>query len=167
MLFIALAVAITFVQEQLLVFLPNIQFTVLLIFVFSSVFSIKESFIYVITYVILDNLYLGGFQIINVVPMLFAWNLIPLSLHTWLKTRNEFLLALVAFVFGFVYSWSFLPGTVILYGFEHMWKVYLLADLPFEIILATTGFVTIYWLYKPLCKVLINLVGSDEKLSRF
>ena len=167
MLFVSLAVAITFVQEQLLVFLPNVQFTILLIFVFSSVFSLKESVVYVITYVILDNLYMGGFQVINVVPMLFAWNLIPLSLHTWLKTRNELKLAFAAFGFAFIYSWSFLPGVVLLYGLKHMWSVYLLADLPFEAILAGSGFLSVLWLYQPLRMVLVSLLGSDMQTNRF
>ena len=57
MMMIALSVAILFTQEQVMVFLPNISFTVVLIVVFVSVYSFKESVTLIIAYVILDSIY--------------------------------------------------------------------------------------------------------------
>lgn len=161
-LFIASAIALTFVQEQLLIMIPNVQFTIVLIYVFVSVFSFKESLIYITIYVILDNLYLGGFNLFNVIPMFVSWNLIPLFYHTVLKqTKNEKLLAISALCFGFIYSWSFFPGAIILYGLKDVWKVYILSDIPFELILATTGFVTVLWLYKPLYNIVSPIIEKE------
>lgn len=158
LLMIAFAVTLTFVQEQLLLLLPNIQLTVVLMFVFVSIFSYKESVMYIVVYVILDNLYLGGFSLFNLIPMLFAWNLIPFVYHVILRrTTNEKVLAWVAFLFGFVYSWSFIPGAILMYGLQDVWTLYIVGDLFFELILAVTGFVTVLWLYQPLLQTMYML----------
>ena len=151
LLMIALAVTITFVQEQMLLLLPNVQLTIVLMFVFASVFTYKEHVIYITVYVILDNLYMGGFNLYNVIPMWFAWNLIPFMYNIILRrTTDEKTLAFTAFVFGFLYSWSFIPGAILMYGLSDVWQMYIIADILFEVILAVTGFVTVLWLYKPL-----------------
>lgn len=158
LLLIAFAVTITFVQEQALLMLPNVQLTVVLMFVFVSVFTYKESVIYILVYVLLDNLYLGGFSLFSLIPMLVAWNLIPIVYHTVLrKTTDEKVLAVAAFLFGFVYSWSFIPGAILMYGLDGVWEYYLLADIPFEIILAVTGFLSVLWLYQPLFRIVSQL----------
>jgi hypothetical protein len=160
---IAFAVTLTFVQEQALLLLPNVQLTVVLMFVFVSVFTYKESVIYILSYVLLDNLYLGGFSPFNVIPMLVAWNLIPLVYHTVLKrTTDEKTLAIAAFLFGFVYSWSFIPGAILMYGLSGVWEFYLLADIPFEIILAVSGSLSVLWLYQPLYRVVSQLERSTS-----
>ena len=161
LLMIAIAISITFVQEQMLLFLPNIQFTVLLVFVFVSIFTFKESLIYIIGYVLLDNLYLGGFNLFYMLPMFFAWGCIPLIYHTLLsKTRNEKKLAFVALIFGFVYGWMFIPARMIQTGIDEFWP-YLIADLPFEIIMSVTGFVTVYWFYPNLLRVLESILSTQ------
>ncbi len=159
---IALSIAILFTQEQLLVFLPNVQLTVLLIILFVSVFSFKESIIMITSYVLLDSLYMGGFNVFYMVPMMLAWYLIPVSYHTILrKTKSEHKLALFAMVFGFVYGWMFIPFNMLQLGIPNFWP-YLIADLPFELIMATTGFITVLWMYKPLYKVLNDLNYYQE-----
>ena len=163
MLMVSLAIAIIFTQEQLLMFIPNVQLTVLLIILFVSVFSFKESMIMITAYVFLDSLYMGGFNIFYMVPMLLSWYLIPLSYHTFLRqTKNELKLALFAMVFGFVYGWMFIPFNMLQLGIPNFWP-YLIADLPFELIMATTGFVTVLWMYKPLYKVLTEVTLASEK----
>ena len=157
LLMVALSIAIIFTQEQLLVFIPNVQLTVLLIILFVSVFSFKESIMMITAYVFLDSLYMGGFNVFYMVPMLFAWYLIPISYHTILRrTTNEIKLALFAFVFGFVYGWMFIPFNMIQTGVSFL--PYLIADLFFEVIMAATGLFTVLWIYKPLYKVLTEVV---------
>lgn len=161
LLMIAFAISITFVQEQMLLLLPNVQLTVLLIFLFVSVFTYKESLIYIIGYVLLDNLYMGGFNLFYMIPMLFAWSLIPLAYHTVLKrTTSESKLAVAALLFGFIYGWSFIPFNMIQMGIDNFW-VYLSADVTFEIIMAVTGFVTVYYLFKPLRVALLRAIGTE------
>ena len=155
---VALSIAIIFTQEQLLMFIPNVQLTVLLIILFVSVFSFKESIMMITAYVLLDSLYMGGFNVFYMVPMMLAWNIIPISYHTILgKTKSEHKLAIFALVFGFVYGWMFIPFNMLQTGIPNFIP-YLIADLPFELIMATTGFLTVLWIYKPLYKVLTDVV---------
>lgn len=161
---ISLAISITFVQEQLLLFIPNFQFTILLIILFTRYFTFRESFIYIMVYVLLDNMYMGSLNLLYTPPMFIAWMLIPISQKLFLhKTKSELKLALFAFAFGFVYSWTFIPVRMLEMGISEFWP-YLLLDIPFEIILATTGFMTVYWLYKPLNNVLRDLM-TNKSLS--
>ncbi|MCD6482396.1 MAG: hypothetical protein J7K80_01490, partial [Candidatus Izimaplasma sp.] len=110
----------------------------------------------------LDSLYMGGFNLFYMVPMMLAWYLIPISYHTILrKTKSELKLALFAMIFGFVYGWIFIPFNMIQTGIPNFIP-YLIADLPFELIMATTGFLTVLWLYKPLYKVLTEIIVIDN-----
>ncbi len=161
MIMIAFSVVMIFVQEQLLVFIPNVQLTVLLILLFSSMFSIKESIIMIMVYVFIDSLYMGALNVFYMVPLFIAWTIIPLSYHTFLRrTDNEYKLAAFAFVFGFVFGWIFIPFRILELGITELWP-YLLADIPFEAIMATTGFVTVIWLYKPLLNA-VNIILEKE-----
>lgn len=159
---IALAISITFVQEQLLIFIPNVQFTILLIVLFTRYFTFRESTIYIMVYVLLDNMYMGSLNLLYTPPMFIAWMLIPISQKLFLhKVTKEFHLAIFGFVFGFVYSWMFIPVRMLEMGISQFWPYFLL-DIPFEIILASTGFISIYWLFKPLNNVLKPLITEKS-----
>jgi len=161
MIMLAFAISILFVQEQILVFLPNIQFTVVLLIVYSSVFSKKEMFVIIFVYVFLDSMYYGGLNPFYFIPMLLAWSLIPIVHHGLLKrTRNEYVLAVFALMFGFVYGWMFIPFHMIQTSIMNPIP-YLLSDLLFEVIMGTTGFLTVLWMYGPLVR-LFSLVGDDH-----
>lgn len=161
MIIIAIAISITFVQEQLFLMIPNFQLTVLLVLLFSRYFTFKESVIYIFIYVFLDSLYMGSLNYFYMAPMLIGWMMIPLAQKLFLhKTNSEFTLAVFGFVFGFLYSWSFIPFKIIEQGITQLWP-YVLMDIPFEVILAVTGFITIYFLYKPLNKVLEDLFSRQ------
>jgi len=170
LILIAMAVTIIFVQEQLLMFLPNVQLTTLLIILFVTVFKFKESVIMIVVYVLLDNLFLGGLNPFTMGAMLAAWMLIPIAWHTVLgKTRNVQALAIFGFVFGFVYGFVFIPFTMIQTEVFELWP-YMLADLPFQGIMATTNFLTVLWLYEPLYKVfeeeMPGLVGKRTPVHK-
>ncbi len=165
MMMIALSVAILFTQEQIMVFLPNMSFTVLLIIVFVSVYSFKESIILITAYVILDNIYMGGMSPFLVIPMLIGWFLIPISYHTILrKTKNEVHLAIFAFVFGFVYGWVYIPFRMIQFGIAEFWP-YLLADILFEVIMASFGFLAVLWLFKPLYNTMDEIMKTKKLIA--
>lgn len=164
MLMIAISIAILFTQEQLLMFLPNIQFTVVLLIVFTSVFSFKEMITLITGYVFLDSMYMGGLNPFYVTPMLIAWYLIPISYHTILcRTTNEITLSVFAFIFGIVYGLIFIPFQMIQFGIKTLWP-YLLNDIPFELIMAVTGTLTVLWMYKPLYNLLKNIVSDKNAL---
>lgn len=165
MIMIALSVAILFTQEQVMVFLPNISFTVVLIVVFVSVYSFKESIILITAYVILDNIYMGGMNPFIIVPMLIGWYIIPISYHTILrKTTNELKLAVFAFIFGFVYGWVYIPFRMIQIGISQFWP-YLLADILFEVIMGSFGFLAVLWLFKPLYNTMDEIIKSKKLVA--
>ena len=162
MLFIAISVSIIFVQEQLLVFLPNIQFTVLLIILFSSIFTFKESVTMILVYVLLDSLYMGAMSPFTVLPLVIGWMLIPISYNTILRrTENEYILAIFALVFGFVFGWVFIPFNMIQTGISNPLP-YLIADIPFEALMAGCGFFTVIYVFKPLKQTLNNIMYGPE-----
>lgn len=165
LLMISMSVSILFVQEQLLLMLPNISFTVLLLVFFASVYTFKENMLLITCYVILDNLYLGGFNLFYMIPMFIGWSLIPISYHTILgRTKNELKLAFFALAFGFVYGWIFAPFAVIQLGLGELWP-YLLADVLFEILMGVSGFVTVYWLFTPLTKRISPYINSGNSYN--
>jgi len=161
MIMIALAVPIIIIQEQLLVMVPNVQFTVVLIILFSSIFSLKESIIMVLVYVLIDSMYMGALNPLYMTPIVLGWSFIPLSIHTYLRgTKSEMKLAVFALGFGFLYGWIFIPFKIIEQGITTVWP-YFIADLPFEIIMAATGFITVILLFKPLYKIIKQYDTED------
>lgn len=166
MLFIAAAVSIIFVQEQMLMFLPNIQFTVLLIILFSSIFTFKESVTMILVYVLLDSLFMGAMSPFTVLPLIIGWMLIPISYHTILRrTENEYILAVFALLFGFVFGWVFIPFNMLQTGISNPIP-YLIADIPFEALMAGCGFLTVIYVYKPLKQTLNQLVHGPELMPK-
>ncbi len=154
LIFMSMAITILFVQEQMLMIIPNVQFTTLLIVLYVSLFRFKESVIMIIVYVLLDNLFMSSFHPLYTPPMFIAWLLIPIAYHTILRrTKSEYKLAIFGLVFGFVYGWIFIPFRMLEFGISEFWP-YLILDIPFEIIMAISNFVTILWLYKPLYRTL-------------
>ena len=150
----AMCITILFVQEQILTIIPNVQFSTLLIVLYVSLFKWRESVSMIVIYVILDNLYMNSFNPIYTPAMLIAWLSIPLVYHTVLgKTKSETKLAIFGLLFGFYYGWVFIPFRMFELGITEFWP-YLMLDLPFQIIMAISNFLTILWLYKPLYKTL-------------
>jgi hypothetical protein len=165
MIMIALSVAILFTQEQIMVMLPNISFTVVLVVVFVSVYSFKESIILITAYVILDNIYMGGMNPFIIIPMLIGWYLIPISYHTILRrTTSEIKLAFFAFAFGFIYGWVYIPFRMIQLGITEFWP-YLLADVLFEVIMGSFGFLTVLWLFKPLYNTMYDINKNKNLIA--
>jgi hypothetical protein len=147
-------VSIVVVQETLLTILPNIQLTVLLLFLFSSVLSFKESLVLVFVYVFADSLIMGSLYPLQIAPLIIAWSLIPMMNHSFLKNiKNEYIIGITGMMFSFLYGLVFIPFRALEVGVFNF-KAYFVADLPFEIIMAISSLLTIIWLYRPLKKVL-------------
>ena len=158
----AMCTTVLFVQEQILMIVPNVQFTTLLIVLYASLFKFRESVAIIVIYIILDNMYMSSFHPLYTPPMFIAWLTIPVVYHTVLrKTKNEISLALFGLFFGFYYGWVFIPFRMIEFGITDFWP-YLMLDLPFEIIMAISNFVTILWLFKPLSTTLETEMRSLE-----
>jgi hypothetical protein len=169
---IAICAAVLFVQQLALSVLPNIQFSTLLIVLFTKVLGFKRTTLIITIHVIAYNLLspFGSALPTHIPFMYLAWMLIPISLSTFLKKIDGTLgLAIFGIVFGFVYGWMFIPPAVLLTDAPFI--AYLVMDIPFEIVMAVSNFITIYWLYEPLKKVLkdqlIKFEGQEKNGGSF
>ncbi len=151
---------ILFVSEQILSFLPSVQITFLLIILYSKVFKFKTIFI-IIVHVLLDNLFNSSFNIIFIPFIILAYSIIPITLNTIFKRiTKELPLALLSIVYSFIYCISYVIPTALTTNIKVV--DYLIADLPFSIILAVVSFLTVLWLYKSLYKFLNNYIENQK-----
>ena len=160
---IASLTAILFVQEQLLSFLPNIQLTIFLIVLYSKKLGLIRALLITIIHVLLDNLVVGSFALLYTPTMLISLSLIPILICTiFKKIEKTILLGLLGILFSLIYSWSFIIPNVIAYNMNPL--AYFIADIPWEIILAASSFVSIWLLFNPCAKV-IDIIYNDKKSS--
>lgn len=165
MTLIAILAVLLFALEQALTLLPNIQVTVMLLVLYSKMLGWKKTGIIIVIHVVLDNLVMGSFNILTVPFMLVGWLSIPILLATLFKKVDKTIhLALLGGLFSFLYSWIFMIPGALIQGKAFM--EYFIADLPFEIILAASSFLTILWLYEPLSTVFIQL-NKNQKPNQF
>jgi len=150
---ISILTAILFVQEQILSFIPNIQLTFLLIILYSKTFDFIESVLMITVHVILDNLLMGSFNLTVLPFMYIGYLIIPITLKTIFRKVNSSIgLALLSILYSLLYCWVFIiPAILIL---EIPFWTYIIQDIPFEILLVTSSFLSVLWLYKPLKRVL-------------
>lgn len=154
---VALLTTLLFVQEQALVFIPNVQLTVFLIVLYSKKLGFLRTSLIVAIYVVLDNLVMGSFNLIYTPFMFIGWFLIPLLMCTiFRKVESNIALAFLGILFSLLYSWIFIiPNCIVL---SVSFLSYLVADLLFEIILSLSSFLSILLLYNPLSKVLDRII---------
>lgn len=150
---LALLAALLFVQEQALTFLPNIQLTVFLLIVYSKMLGYKKTLVIIFVHVLLDNLIMSSMNPLFMTFMLTGWSMIPIILHI-VKVESSMGLALLSIVFAFIYSWVYIIPNVLVYEMDFM--AYLMADIPFEVLLSMSSFITTLWLYEPCRKVFIK-----------
>jgi len=162
---LAACIAILFVQEQVLTFIPNFQFTTVLIVIYSRVFGIKKTLIIISVHVLLDNMYMGSIGMPNIViPMLIAWTIIPLVICTIFKANNNILtLAIFGYIYGHIYGLVYVPFQALLLNIDIV--KYIIADIPFEIIMGVSNFLTIIWIYDPLKTTLESLYRNQNSMK--
>ncbi len=155
----AMLLAILYVQELLLSGLPNIQLTVVLIMVYAAVLPLSLSLPIVIGYVLLDNLLFGTISLIYTPAMFVSWIFLAL-MSKLLAKKSYYWMIGFAVVFAFLYGWSFIPASMMVQGIQNFWP-YLIADLPFELTMALTNFITVLLLYRPLKSILTGLFNPS------
>ena len=153
---IAILATILFAQEQVLLFLPNVQLTFFLIILFAKVLGLGKTSLIIVIYVFLDNMFMASFNMVYTPFMLVGWLIGPILLNTVFKKVNDsFNLALLSILFSLIYCWIYMiPVTMIM---RMPLLPYFMADIPFEIILAISSFITTLWLYEPCYKALNKL----------
>lgn len=154
---IAVCAAVLFVQQLAMSMLPNIQFTTLLVVLYAKVLGFRRTTL-IVTVHVLASSFLSPYGPINPLylpSMWIGWMLIPIFMHTVMRRFDTpYPLAIFGFLFGFVYGWLFIPVSVWILGTPFM--TYFMMDLPFELIMAISNFLTILWLYQPLKDFLVS-----------
>jgi hypothetical protein len=146
---IALLASVLFVQEQLLAFLPNIQFTFLLIILYSKKMGLNKSALIVVIHVLLDSMFNSSFGVLYTLPMFLGYILIPITMNTvFKKVESHIMLAFLSIFFAVFYSLIFMINFVFILQVDSV--AYLVADSIFQVLLASSSFLTILILYRPL-----------------
>ena len=153
----AICTSILVVQEQILAFLPNIQLTLFLMVVFSRKLGLIRTIVIITCYTLIDGLIGGPFNIIYITFMLIGWLIVPILLCTvFKKVQSPLYLALLGVMFAFTYSWINIIPNLILTSATII--SYLIADYPFELLLAASSFLSILWLYTPIERVFKKII---------
>lgn len=157
---IALLTSILFLQEQLLSFLPNVQLTVFLFVLYSKKLGFATTSMIGLIYVLLDVITMGSSSFLFMPFMLIGWLIIPLLLNTvFKKVESYIILSLLGILFAFIYSFiNIIPGMIM---FDLDFITYLKGDIVYELILASSSFITILLLYKPCSKVFDRYIKRE------
>ena len=157
---ISMMAIILFVQEQILMIIPNFQLTIFLLVLFSKKFGFIKTTIIIFIHVLLDNLIMGSMNIYFIPIMFIGWFIIPLTLNTiFKKVESQISLAILGIIFSFIYCWIFIIPNCLLLEVDFL--TYLYADLIWEILLASSSFITILLLYNP-CSMVIGRVVNEK-----
>ena len=156
----ALLTVILFAQEELLNFLPNINFTILLMVLYAKTFGFVRTGMIITVYLLLDAIFMASLNPIWTTGQWIAWMTIPLLVCTvFKKTEDSLKLAFAGALGAFLYCWVMILPT--------MWVLhvplglYLIKDIPFELLLAASSFLGILLLYEPMRKLLKRLMKMD------
>lgn len=150
-----------FIQEELFVFIPNFQFTFLLLAIYVSVFGFKKTSLIIFAHVLLDNIYMGSLTPIVMIPMWLGY-MIYIGIIWLLKNKNIWLLTLGGILGAYIYCMLFLVTNIVFLEIDVY--LYWLADIPFEIMLISTIAFTMIYLYKPLRRKLSELWNKDNEV---
>lgn len=157
----AMLTALLFVQEQLLNFLPNINFTILLMLLYAKTFGFIKSGMMITVYLVLDAVFMAAVNPVFVVFQWLGWMTIPLLCSTlFRKTEDSVKLAFAGALCALLYCWLMMIPSVFIYRIPFM--AYIVPDLPFEAILAASAFLGILLLYEPLRKLLRKLLKTQD-----
>lgn len=151
--------SILFVVEQALSIIPNVQLTFLIIIIYSKKLHTRNTLCIIFIHVLLDNLFIGTLSLIYLPIMFIGYALVPITLY-FIKTENEISLALLSIVYSAIYCMLFVIPSCLLTGIKPI--DYLIADIPFMIILSISSFVSVLWLYNPVSNKLTKLIEKNN-----
>lgn len=158
---IGIFAALLFVLQMALSFLPNIQLTVLLLFIYSKVLGTKKTLTIILIHVLLINLTWSTLNLIYTPSMFIGYSIIPIALNTIFKeVKNIYLLSALGLLFSLIYCWCFILPSILLTNIS--FTAYIIGDIYFELIMGVSSFVSILWLYERLLKVFTKIYFKDE-----
>ena len=134
---------IIFVLELTLSVIPNINLTFVLFMILFQSYKVSVSIQYVVLYIVLQGVWWGyGLYLIPMTVAFIGFIFVTKSI----KRVDNVLQSLIIGAYAIPYALSFLPLAVV-YGIPI--GAYLLADIPFTIVLMINNFLTVLWL-KPI-----------------
>ena len=158
----ALLTVILFAQEQMLNFLPNINFTILLMVLYAKTLGFAKSSMIITVYLLFDAIYMGSLNPIWTTAQWIGWMMIPILMCTvFKKTEDSLKLAFVGALCALLYCWILILPTM--WVLHVNFKAYMIKDIPFELLLAASAFLGILLLYDPLRKLLNKLMRTQPQ----
>lgn len=147
---------VLFIQQIALSAIPNIQFSFLLVVVYTKAFGTRNTMMITLLHVFANVLIYGGYMyVIAPFMVLGYWSVIAIVQVTPRSKKNyNIRLAVAGFIGSLTYSWILAIPSIFILGLN--WKLYLAADLVWELVLGLSSFITILFLFEPLEKVLKN-----------
>ncbi len=148
LIFITLFTSIIFITEFALAFIPNVNFTFILFAVLFQKIDIKYHTPFIALYIFLQGLVWGvGLYLIPMFIAFVGYGIVThLSKHLD-KTTQAFIIG----GYAIVYSASFIPVNVFILGLP-LWG-YIIADIPFTIILIVNNFLLALWIKPTLNRI--------------
>lgn len=159
---LAFMTVLLFVQEELFTFIPNFQFTFLLLAVYVVVFGYKKTSLIILAHVLLDNMFMGSLTPIVMIPMWMGY-MIYTGVIWLLKDKKLWILVLGGALSAYLYCMLFLVTNAIFLDINLY--VYWISDIPFEVMLVSCTSFTLIYLYKPLSKKLGELWRHENPLD--
>ena len=158
----AMLTVLLFGQEQMMNFLPNINFTILLMVLYAKTFGFAKSSMMITVYLLLDATFMGSLNPIWTTGQWIGWMMIPILCCTvFKKTEDSLKLAFVGALCALLYCWILILPTM--WVLHVNFKAYMIKDIPFELLLAASAFLGILLLYDPLRKLLKKLMRMDAQ----
>ena len=158
---IAMFVAIIFAQEEALTFIPNVQLTVLLLMVYGAVVGPLWGSVIVLIHCFLDNVFMGSLMPQVFIPMALGWESVML-LGVIGKNLPIVVKVIFSILGALIYSWMFVLFNSFMFVNIDIQK-YIIADIPFEIILCFSSAVSVALLYTPIFKLADKGYNFDKK----
>lgn len=160
--FTAMLIGILFAQEEVLMLIPNIQLTTLLLVVYGAVCGPYYGTIIVIAHAFLDNLFVGTMIPIVMIPMFIGWEIMML-LGYFSRKSPLWLICILGAVGSLAYCWIFVLTNALFLDIDI--NAYIIADIPFEVIMSVCTVVTIMFMYRPIVKILSKYWDKKEKIK--
>ena len=156
---LAVLATLLMLQKELMSFLPNISLTVFLMLLYAKCLGFGRSAAIITVYLLLDSMIWGSLNPIFTTAQWIGWILGPaLYCTVFKKTENNIVLACAAALAAFLYCWVMVVPTALIYTNQiGTLGAYLLTDIPWELVLALSGFIPTLLLYEPLSKRLRQL----------
>ena len=153
-------------QKELMSFLPNISLTVFLMLLYAKCLGFGRTMVVITVYLLLDSVIWGSINPIFTTAQWIGWMLGPLLYCTvFKKTEDNIVLACAAALAAFLYCWVMIVPTALVYTNQiRTLGAYILTDIPWEIVLALSGFLPTLLLYEPLSKLMRILLRSINEI---